>query len=76
MKKTVRVKDLCCQRCAKSLTAKLELEEGILKAKANYKKNVVFVEVKSGYSDEELCAVVTRAGYQVTDIADRKGLFA
>ena len=76
MKKIVKVTDLCCSRCAKSLATKLELEEGVLRAKANFKKNVVLVEVKSEYSDEALKDAIARAGYTVADISLRKRLFA
>ncbi len=76
MKKVIKVEDLCCERCAKGLARKLELVDGVLKAKANFKRNTVFVEVKSSFSDEALRQVVVGAGYAVTDISLRKGLFA
>ena len=76
MKKVITVEDLCCERCAKGLARKLELIDGVLKAKANFKRNTVFVEVKSSFSDEQLCEAVVREGYSVTDISLRKGLFA
>lgn len=76
MKKVITVEDLCCERCAKGLARKLELLDGVLKAKANFKRNTVFVEVKSSFPDEELRQAVVGAGYAVTDISLRKGLFA
>ena len=47
MKKVISVGDLCCERCADRLACKLELCDGVVKAKANYKKNSIFVEVLS-----------------------------
>lgn len=76
MKKIISVRDLCCERCANRLACKLELCEGVVKAKANYKKNSIFVEVLSTTPDEELEAAVTAAGFEVRSIAPRKGLFA
>lgn len=76
MKKVIVVEDLCCERCAKRLATGLELTKGILKAKANYKKNAVYLEVSSGISDEELKFLVEKAGYAVVSVADRKGIFS
>jgi copper chaperone CopZ len=73
MKKTVTVKDLCCERCARRLSESLMLEERILKAKANYKKGLIFVETT--LTDEELTSLVTEKGYEVVSVALRKGIF-
>ena len=75
MKKTIYVKDLCCERCARRLAEKLSLNENILKAKADYKKNRVFVEVPSAVLDEELKVLVENEGYEVISIKLRKGIF-
>ena len=76
MKKIIEVGDLCCERCANRLACKLELCEGVVKAKANYKKNSIFVETLSTLSDEQLKNAVVSAGFEVLSIAPRKGLFA
>lgn len=76
MKKVICVGDLCCERCANRLACKLELCEGVLKAKANYKRNSIFVEVKSEVSDGSLKEAVQNAGFEVLSIAPRKGIFA
>lgn len=76
MKKIIEVSDLCCERCANRLACKLELCEGVVKAKACYKKNSIFVEVLSTTPDAELESAVTAAGFEVRSIAPRKGLFA
>ena len=49
MKKVIEVNDLCCERCARRLVGTLELSDGVLKAKANFKKNCIFVEVLSDF---------------------------
>lgn len=75
MKKVISVNDLCCERCAKQMACKLQLTEGVLKAKADYKRNRIFVEVASDVSDEALKAVFAGTGMEVISIEFRKGLF-
>ena len=75
MKKVVFVSDLCCERCARRLAEKLELSGSVLKAKANHKRNSIFVEVKSEVSDETLKTLSVGEVYEVLSIAQRKGLF-
>lgn len=75
MKKVINVNDLCCERCAKQMAAKLMLTEGVLKAKADYKHNRIFVEVESGVLDETLKEVFGGTGMEVLSIEPRKGLF-
>ncbi len=76
MKKVIAVRDLCCERCARRLAGTLELCDGVLKAKANFKKNCVFVEVRSDFPDEKLREAVESAGFEVISVAPRKGLFS
>ena len=75
MKKTIKVNDLCCQRCADQMAVKLALIEGVRSAKANYKKGLVFVDVADGVEDETLKAVFDDAGMEVLSIQLRKGIF-
>lgn len=75
MKKTVYVKDLCCERCARKLTEKLQLHDKVLKAKVDFKKNRIFVEVVSGFSDDELKKFVEEQDQEVISIELRKGIF-
>ena len=76
MKKIITVSDLCCERCARRVAEKLQLNDNVLKAKADYKKNRIFVEALSAFSDEDLRALVQAEGYKVISIELRKGLFA
>lgn len=49
------------------------LEEGISKAKANYKRNVVFLETT--LADEQIASLVSQKGYEVLSVSIRKGIF-
>ena len=76
MKKVITVTDLCCERCARHVAEKLQLCEGVLKAKANYRKNRILVEVLSSCDDESLKEYLTKDGYEVVAIEIRKGIFS
>ncbi len=75
MKKVIAVNDLCCQRCADQMAVKLALVEGVLKAKADYKKNKIFIEVKEGVEEADLRKVFEGTGMEVLSIELRKGIF-
>ena len=74
MKKVIRVTDLCCERCGDPRAVKLQLMDGVLRASAKAKKNCVFVEITDAVSDETLFQKVTEEGFEVVEIAKRKGL--
>ena len=76
MKKVITVTDLCCERCARHVAEKLLLCEGVLKAKANYRKNKILVEVTSSCEDESLKEYLKKEGYEVIAIEKRKGIFS
>lgn len=75
MKKTIKVNDLCCQRCADQMAIKIALIEGVRAAKASYKKNIIFVDVNESVTDEALKAVFDGTGMEVLSIEKRKGIF-
>lgn len=75
MKKTIKVDDLCCQRCADQMAVKLALLDGVHGAKANYKKGLIFVEVREDVTDEQLQSVFEGTGMNVLSIEKRKGIF-
>ena len=75
MKKVIKVDDLCCQRCAEQMAVKLALIDGVRVAKANYKKQLIFIDVCDYVKDSELIAVFEGTGMNVLSIAERKGLF-
>ncbi len=73
MKKVIEIEDLCCKRCAERAENKLLLLDGVSGAKANYKKNLVFVE--TDLPDGDLSACLETAGFQVRSVHPRKGIF-
>ncbi len=75
MKKVIYVNDLCCQRCAEQMAVKLNLVEGVDKAKADFKKNRIFIEVKESVLEEDLKKVFEGTGMEVLSIELRKGIF-
>lgn len=75
MKKTIKVDDLCCERCAKQMATKLALLDGVRAAKSNYKKNVIFLDVTEEITDEQITAVFDGTGMTVLSIELRKGIF-
>ena len=76
MKKTIKVNDLCCQRCADQMAVKLALLDGVRAAKANYKKGLVFIDVAESVTDETLKSVFEGTGMEVLSIEKRKGIFS
>ena len=76
MKKVITIANLCCERCARHVAEKLLLCEGVLKAKANYRKNKILVEVTSSCEDESLKEYLKKEGYEVVVIEKRKGIFS
>ncbi len=75
MKKVIYVNDLCCQRCADQMAVKIALLDGVDKAKADFKKNRIFIEVKESVSEESLRSVFDGTGMEVLSIELRKGIF-
>ncbi len=75
MKKVIYVNDLCCQRCADQMAVKLMLIDGVNKAKADYKKNRIFIEVKENLEEKTLRDVFEGTGMEILSIELRKGIF-
>ena len=75
MKKTIKIKDLCCQRCADHLAKKLLLIDGVRAAKGNYAKNLIFVDVADSVTDEMLKEMLAASDMEVLSIEKRKGIF-
>ncbi len=75
MKKVITINDLCCQRCADQMAVKLALVEGVLKAKADYKKSKIFIEVKESLDEARLYEVFEGTGMEILSIEVRKGIF-
>ena len=75
MKKVILVDDLCCQRCADQMAVKLALLDGVRKARADYKKNKIFIEAVDSVPDQLLRSVFEGTGMTVLSIEIRKGIF-
>ena len=73
MKRVIETEGMCCKKCAERAEKKLLLSAGVTGARANYKKGTILVE--TSLSDEELSAIVTDAGFTVTKVRERKGIF-
>lgn len=73
MKKVIAVEGMCCKKCAERAERKLRLLEGVTGARANFKKQIIFVE--SDLNDEILANCVTEAGFTVKEIRIRRGIF-
>lgn len=75
MKKIVRTGDLCCKTCADRAAEKLKSVNGVLAAKADFKKSVILIEVDSSASDSDIADVIKDCGFEFKGIEVRKGLF-
>ena len=75
MRKTIKVDDLCCQRCAEQMAVKLALVDGVRSAHGVYKKGIIFIEVREDVTDEQIKSVFEGTGMNVLSIEKRKGIF-
>ena len=75
MKKTIKVDDLCCQRCADQMAVKIALIDGVRAAKGNYKKGLIFIDANENVTDEQIKSVFEGTGMNVLSIEKRKGIF-
>ena len=73
VKKVIEIEDLCCKRCAERAEKKLLLLDGVSGARADLKKNIVFVETE--LPDSALTECLQLAGFAVAAIRPRKGIF-
>ena len=73
MKRVIEIEDLCCKRCAERAEKKLLLLDGVTGAKANFRRNIVFVETT--LPDSALTSCLELAGFMVNAIRPRKGIF-
>ena len=75
MKKTVYVKEFCCSRCTERLEEKLKENADILRAKTDFKRNRVFLEVKGEFSDEAIATLFEKEEIEILRIENRKSIF-
>lgn len=74
MKKIITIEGMTCGHCQARVEKALNSVEGV-KAKVDLKKNSATVETDSTISDDLLKKTVEEAGYTVTSIEEKKGLF-
>lgn len=74
MKKVIAIEGMTCSHCQARVEKALNAVDGV-KAKVDLKKNTATVEAGSHISDDLLKKTVEEAGYTVTSIEEKKGLF-
>lgn len=75
MKKIIEIEGMSCEHCQNRVEKALNAIEGV-EAKVELKKNRAVVNVKDDINDQKLKSVVEEAGYEVTSISEKKGLFS
>lgn len=75
MKKIVKIKGMTCGHCSARVDKALNELEGV-KAKVDLKKNLAIVSHDGTLADDRLKEAVENAGYEVTAISQKKGLFS
>lgn len=74
MKKTIEIKGMTCEHCEKRVDKALNEIDGI-SAKVDFKKNRAKATYSKDVADQVIKDVVEEAGYEVTSIKEKKGLF-
>ncbi len=75
MKKIVHIDGMSCEHCQRSAESALNGLPGVTSAKVNLKKKQAVVHSDGVLDNDDIKAVVKEAGFTVTDIEDKKGLF-
>jgi len=74
MKKIIAIEGMTCGHCQARVEKALNEIDGV-KAKVDLKKNLAVIETDSSITDDLLRHTVEEAGYTVTSIEEKKGLF-
>ncbi|NLM78152.1 MAG: heavy-metal-associated domain-containing protein [Ruminococcaceae bacterium] len=75
MKKIMKINGMTCGHCQARVEKALNSIEGV-KAKVDLKKAQALLSLDAPVADEVLIKAVTEAGYHVTDVQEKKGLFS
>ncbi|MDO5100805.1 MAG: heavy metal-associated domain-containing protein [Eubacteriales bacterium] len=75
MKQRIMIEGMMCAHCEAHVTKALEALDGVKKVKASAPKKEAIVTVDTAIDEAVLTAAVSEAGYQVTGIEIKKGLF-
>ena len=74
MKKIISIKGMSCGHCAARVENAIRQISGV-SAKVDLAKGHALVTLEKDISDEILSAAVAEAGYTVSSITEKKGLF-
>jgi len=75
MKKIIEIKGMSCGHCQARVEKALNEIDGV-EAKVDLKKNRAIVTLSKEVPDQTMSSAITEAGYEVTNITEKKGLFA
>ncbi|MGB4660557.1 MAG: cation transporter [Mobilitalea sp.] len=75
MKKIIEIKGMSCGHCQARVEKALNEIDGV-EAKVDLKKNRAVVTLSKEVTDQTMSSAVIEAGYEVTNITEKKGLFA
>lgn len=70
MTKTLRIEGMMCPHCEARVKALLEETDGVASAAVSHKSGTATVTLTAPVTDEALTAVITDAGYRVTEICE------
>ena len=74
MKKIIKINGMTCEHCQGRVDKALNTIDGI-DAKVDLKKNRATVTYSKEVADQVIKNVIKEAGYEVTSIKEKKGLF-
>ncbi len=75
MKKILTIEGMQCEHCKASVEKALTELDGVASAKADLKKKTATVTLSENVEDAALSNAVKEAGFTVTDIQEKRGIF-
>lgn len=75
MKKVIGIDGMHCAHCQAAAGKALESLDGVRKVKVNLEKKEAVISYDGDVKDEDIKKVISDAGYTVTGISEKKGLF-
>lgn len=74
-KKLIYVEGMHCMHCASTVEKAVKELDGIKEAKINLDKKLCTAKLSGEVSDENIMEAIKNAGFNVTSIETKKGLF-
>lgn len=71
MKTRLKIEGMSCQHCVRNATEALSGIQGVTSVEINLENKMASVESTIALSEEMICEVINKAGYQVTSFGDR-----